>query len=311
MIADVIDEHDGRGRGVEAEATRDIGRQVNRHLLLDGLAQEVTCVRQLVGLDLARADLLAHRLEEGVRHRATDHDRVDLLEQGIEYFDLVGDLRAAEHGDVRTIDLAEQARQELDLLCHHEARTFFGDELHHARGRGMRAMRGTERVVDVDVAVRSERTRHRLVVGFLARIPAQVLEHRDLTIAQVGDDLPRAVAYRLVGERDIDREQLGELRGDRFERELRLDLPVGAPEVRTEHDARAALDQVLERRQRRADARVVGDLLGALLERHVVVDAHEHALALDRELFDGLDAARQRHYRRSATNAARSSRRCE
>ena len=184
---------------------------------------------------------------------------VDALEQRVEHLDLVGDLRAAEHRDVRPIDLAEQPRQEIDLLRHHEARALFGDELDHPRGRRVRAVRGAERVVDVDVAVRRERARERLVVRFFARVEAQVLEHRDLAVAQIGDDLARAVADGLVGERDVGVEQLGEPRRDRLERELRLGLAVGTAEVRAEHDARAAIDQVLQRRQRRADARVVGD----------------------------------------------------
>src|SRR5581483_11575520 len=48
-------------------------------------------------------------------------------------------------------------------------------------------------------------------------------------------------------------------------------------------DRRAAvLDDVANRRQRRADARVVADR--AVLQRHVEVDAHEHALAGDVEV---------------------------
>ncbi len=72
-----------------------------------------------------------------------------------------------------------------------------------------------------------------------------------------------------------------------------------------------ALDQVLDRRQRRADARVVGDLL-VLGERDVEVDAHEDALALDGELLDVLDAVGEAHGQSfPATKRARSNRRCE
>ena len=54
-----------------------------------------------------------------------------------------------------------------------------------------------------------------------------------------------------------------------------------------EDDARALRDELLDGGQRRADARVVGD--GAVLHRHVEVDAHEHALAARVQLVDGFD----------------------
>src|SRR5262249_53731244 len=60
------------------------------------------------------------------------------------------------------------------------------------------------------------------------------------------------------------------------QRELGLALALGATEVRREHDARALAHQPLDRRQRRADARVVADRAAA--QRHVEVDANEHAL---------------------------------
>ncbi len=171
-------------------------------------------------------------------------------------------------------------------------------------------MRGAERVVHVHVAVRRELTREAFLVRFLAGVPAQILQHRDLTVAEIADDLARAVADRFIGERDFLPEQLGELVRDRLERELRLDLTVRTPQVRAEHDSRAALDQVLERREGGANACVIRYALRPLLERDVVVDAHEHALALDGQLLDALDPVRQAHSR-STTKRARSNRRCE
>jgi len=64
---------------------------------------------------------------------------------------------------------------------------------------------------------------------------------------------------------------------DRPHREGRVDLPLGAAQMRDEDRRRAALAQQLDRRQRRADARVVGD--PPAVERHVEVDPHEHPLA--------------------------------
>ena len=72
-----------------------------------------------------------------------------------------------------------------------------------------------------------------------------------------------------------------------------------AAEVRAHGDlAGAALEQQPERRQRRADARVVRD--AAVLERDVEVGADEDALAGD---VGGLDGPRQPHARSFPTRS--------
>ena len=65
--------------------------------------------------------------------------------------------------------------------------------------------------------------------------------------------------------------------GDRPEPEAVLDLAVGPAEMAGQDDPRALAEQVADRRDRGADARIVGDL--AVLERDVEVDADEDALA--------------------------------
>ena len=75
------------------------------------------------------------------------------------------------------------------------------------------------------------------------------------------------------------REELAQPRGDRRHRERRV-RALRPAEVRADGDlGGAALEEELERRQRGADARVVGD--PPVLERDVQVGAHEDALARD------------------------------
>jgi len=50
-------------------------------------------------------------------------------------------------------------------------------------------------------------------------------------------------------------------------------------------DRRAVVQRVLNRRQRRADARIVAD--AAVFHRHVEVDPDEHALSFQVEVADG------------------------
>ena len=108
-----------------------------------------------------------------------------------------------------------------------------------------------------------------LVVGLLLGVIAQVLEQHDLPVAQVLHEVLRPVADAVVGHHDLGPEQLGQAGADRHERILGIDLAIGAPEVARQDDARALLLRELDRRQRRADARVVGDLTllgGGLLQ---------------------------------------------
>ena len=72
-------------------------------------------------------------------------------------------------------------------------------------------------------------------------------------------------------------EQLGERAATGLQAHLGIGLALRPAEVRGQDDGRApAFERVLDRRQRRADARVVAD--DAVLERDVEVDADEDAL---------------------------------
>ena len=92
----------------------------------------------------------AHGLEEGVRHAAADDDRVALVDQVVDDADLILDLRAAEDRDQRALGILERAAHELDLLLDQKAHGG-GQELGDAAGGGVRAVRGAERVVHVEV----------------------------------------------------------------------------------------------------------------------------------------------------------------
>ena len=102
-------------------------------------------------------------------------------------------------------------------------------------------------------------------------------------------------------------EQLRQPLGDRPSENSGLGSPFGRPRCDAQDHRRARVEQVLDRRQRRADARVVGDR--AVLDRHVEVDAHEHALARDVELGAACDATPYRPF--FSRNGSRSTQRLE
>ena len=112
----------------------------------------------------------------------------------------------------------------------------------------MRAVHGAERVLDEQVAVVGELARELGIVFRLARVEAGVLEHADF-----GHARPKLLLDGLHRVRGI-----GPLRPA----EMGADCHLGG----------FVLEQVLQRRERRADARVVRD--ASVLERHVQVGAH-------------------------------------
>ena len=145
-------------------------------------------------------------------------------------------------------------------------------------GRGVRAVRGPERVVDVDVRVRRRAPR---------RTPGRSAPPRR------GSGGSRAAAPRRRGagrsRPRVPTPSASPVTGtvlpiswprrwpDGPEPEAVGDLAVGPAEVAREDHPGALRLEVADRRQRRADAGVVGDL--AVLQRDVEVDPHEDALA--------------------------------
>ncbi len=147
-----------------------------------------------------------------------------------------------------------------------------------------------EGVVHVDVRQLAERGRELIVVLGLARLEADVLEQQHPARLQAIDGCVGARSDDVVGEVDVRTGQLGQTRRDRRQREGGVGRALGPSEVAREDHLRAAAAQVLDRRQRRADASVVGDR--AVLDRDVEVDADEHAAPVDVDLVEALHCKR-------------------
>ena len=144
-------------------------------------------------------------------------------------------------------------------------------------------MRRTERVVHVGVEALGELTGERVIVLFLLGMEPDVLEEDDVARRQRAHRLLHAGPDRIGQERHGASQQLAEPLRHRRERQGWI-APLWPPQVRHETDRRAALEQRMDRRQRRADACVVRHLVA--VERHVEVDPNEHALAARIEVLD-------------------------
>ena len=99
----------------------------------------------LLGERLLNVDAL--RVQERVRHGAADHQRVDLGDQVLQQLELGRDLRAADDGDDRARRRFQRLAERFELGLHGAAR--IGRKLvRETFGRGVRAVRGRESVVD-------------------------------------------------------------------------------------------------------------------------------------------------------------------
>ena len=221
---------------------------------------------------------MPERSEERERHPAADQEPLDLGREVVHEGQLVGDLGASENGPDRTLRLVEDAAERRKLPRHEQSRHRRAQVAGDGLDRGVRAMGGGERVVDVDLGQSGQGLGERRVVLLLFRMEAQVLEHQELTrpegMRRRLDLGPDAVRRQRHGPT----EELGESRRRGRERVLGIGLALGAPEMGGEDHRRPGLETVTNRRQGRGDPRVVGD--ARAVEGDVEVHPKKHPLAL-------------------------------
>src|SRR6185312_791874 len=141
-----------------------------------------------------------------------------------------------------------------------------------------------ERVVHVDLGEGGELLGERRIVLFLGGVEAEVLEEEHAAGGERGDRLLGGGADAVIGEGDGRAEEGGEGVGDRAEAHVGHALAVRPPEVRHQDDLRVLLAQVLDGREGFAEPLVALHL--PVLEGDVEIDAHDDALAADREILD-------------------------
>ena len=128
----------------------------------------------------------------------------------LEHAELVLDLGAAGDEHERPLDLAEQPAEVLELGEQQQPRVG-RQQLRDADGRGVRAVRRAECVVDVEVASLRELARELRVVLGLAGVEAGVLEHLD---PLVREQPAQVLAHRLDPERRVLALRAAEMRAD-------------------------------------------------------------------------------------------------
>ena len=232
---------------------------------------------------LADADAL--RMQKRVGHAAADHERVDLADEIFQQIDLGGNLGAADdrdHGFGRRFQRLAQ-RVEFGL---HGAPGIGRQLVAEAFGRGVRAVRGREGVVDPDVAELCQfRDEGRIVLLFFL-VEAGVFQTEDVAVLHRGDRLRRRLADAILGERDRLLDHLRERFRHRLQRLLGI-ASLGPAEMREQDHLAALAGNLRDGRRDALEPRRVGD--AAVLHGDVEVDAQQHAFALYVDVIEGAE----------------------
>jgi hypothetical protein len=144
----------------------------------------------------------------------------------------------------------------------------------------MGAVGAAKGVVDIDIAQLCQLGGHLRVVLGLALVEARVLQHQHLTRLERRRRRFRRRPGRLPDKLDRRADQRRQVVGSDLHAVLGVGAILRAPKMAHQDQRGAVVEQILDRRQRGADAGVVGDGAGGLVLRDVEVDAHEGFLAL-------------------------------
>ena len=196
----------------------------------------------------------------------------------LQQFDLVGDFGAAHDGNVGPRGVSHRFAQVFELFLHQQSRRAGGQVMSNALRGGVGTMRGTERVVHVDLGERGKLLRKLRHVLFFFRMEAQVFEQQHVAVLE---RLGRGFRFRAdaIGREGHGlAEQLRQARGGRFQTHFGIHLALGPAQVRSQNQPAAALQDVLNGGQRGLDARVIGDFAG-VVQGYIEIHAHENALA--------------------------------
>jgi hypothetical protein len=146
----------------------------------------------------------------------------------------------------------------------------------------MGAVRCAECIVHEDIAIRGEPLRKGWIVALLTGVEANVLEEKEFARSQAANGIVGTNAERIASRWHIDANELCQSLRCRSQTQAVDNATIWSAKVRHDHDRRATIEKRLDSWNGGTDAGVVDDL--PVGERHIEVNAQQHALPLHVEL---------------------------
>ncbi len=291
-FGDLLHGHDlGFGTGLTTGCHDAVHGKIEFHPPQQSMFLDAPGKVQHIVLDQRVADFHPHRLEEREGHPASDNDLVHALPQVLDHPDFPRDFGSAQDRHERSDRIGDRPLQIFDLLLHEVAGGGRLDEFRNAHDRRMRAMGGSEGVVDIDIGERGERPRKRVVVFLLARVKTEVFQEEHVARLHPGHQFLYLRPDAIRREDDFFAQETLEPSGDRCEAVARVRFALRAAQVGAQDDLGPLIHGTVDGGQRGADPGIVGDLM-VVVERDVEVSPDDDALVakiglLDRPLTDG------------------------
>jgi len=218
---------------------------------------------QLVGFQQAGPDRMPPCGEEREKHSTTDQQGVDTRQEVTDDSELVGDLRTAEDNRIRRLRGLGEAIEHIQFGSDEQTGGARQDRREVVDAR-LLAMHDTESVRDNCIAESCKLRRERLPFGIhLARLPrveAEVFEHDDVTVGELGNGIHRRGTHCVGRKRHWTPHELTEPRRNRRQAVASVEGTLRAAEVRDDYHTGALSQKRIQGRQRRPHAAVVGDL---------------------------------------------------
>ena len=248
-----------------------IRRHGNDDAALFRLLEQAPADVEHVGFVQRLAHVEAQSRKKGIGDAAADDELIHLAQQGFQHRELGRDLGAGDDGQQRPRGFLERGLERRQLADQQRAgaddRRVFRDSVR----AGLGAMRGAERVHDIDVAQRRHAPGQFIGILLFALVEAHVLQQHDL--AGTDFDAVKPVLLEGHGNAQQLRQALGHRRQGKLLRVLAL---FGTPEMRHDEHARFRGQGRLNGGQRGADARIAAHR--SALDGHIQIFANQHPL---------------------------------
>jgi hypothetical protein len=184
------------------------------------------------------------------------------------------------------IRIGDNASEIVQLFLHQQSRGSLGDVFRYADRRSMRAMCGAKSVVYIEsVAQPGELLGKPVVVSLFFFVKSKVFEQQHVAILHYCGLVFCLIADAVCSKNNRPTKQTRKVFSHRGKAVPLNALTLRPAQVRSKNHASIMCNSIADRRQSRANARVVFNL--SFLERYVEIDANEDAIALQVKVFDG------------------------